>query len=228
MKRILLSPFSAPVFFFVWILFWMTFPVFLPYQTLEPWAEETGIISITTYASYGIAFIAALMMRKCFDTRTLKVSYACFVFMLTCLLFREMGIQHWLTSTDSTAIKLRFFTNPNNPAGEKMVVAGLLLLVFGVVAFLAIRYLKYLITGVFKIETLPWTIGSLGVAGIVCKIADRIPGHYRKITQTWMAPEWKIYFTFLEETTEILLPLFIALAFIQYGLIKRETISAKR
>ena len=228
MKKIFLSPFWAPAFFFMWVLFWMSFPVFVPYQTLEPWAEETGVISITTYTGYLFAFIAAFLARKCFDTRILKISYGCFVFLLIAMLLREMGVQHWLTSTDSTAFKLRFFTNPNNPVAEKIFAAFLLFIVFGTILFLAVRYLKYLIKGVFNLETLPWTIGTLGASGIICKIADRIPGHYRKMTHEWMAGEWKIYFTFLEETTEILLPIFIGVAFIQYMIIRHNSISANR
>lgn len=221
-KKVILSPFLAPSFFFLWEVIWLLFPVFLSCQTLFPWAEEGGLIDTLTYFSYGIAFLSLICTYKFFETKEQRFSYWVFFFMLTCFLLREMGVQHWLTSTDSTAFKIRFFTNPNNPIHEKIISVGILGTVALAVLYLAIKYAKSLIQGVFKADTIAWTIGTFGAVGIIGKIVDRIPGNYRKITKELMADEYRIYFLFFEETSEVLLPFFIALALIQYAILKKN------
>lgn len=221
-KKIILSPFLAPTFFFLWEVVWLAFPLFLPYKTLLPWAEEGGIIDDMTYISYGIAFISLVCVHKSFEEKGRQLSYWVFFFLLTSLLLREMGVQHWLTSTDSTAFKIRFFTNPNNPLHEKVISACVLSCVALAVIYLAIKYLKTLVLGIFKTDTISWTMGTFGAVGIVGKIVDRIPGHYRKITKELMNDEYRVYFLFFEETSEMLLPLLIALALIQYSILKRN------
>jgi len=221
-KKIVLSPFLTPVFFFLWEIGWLAFPLFLSYKILLPWAGEGALIDNLTYASYGIAFITLICVHKSFDTKEQRFSYWVFFFLLTCLLLREMGVQHWLTSTDSTAFKIRFFTNPNNPMHEKVISACILTCVAVAVIYLAVKYLKSLISGIFKADTISWTMGTFGFVGIVGKIVDRIPGHYRKITKELMPDEYRVYFLFFEETSEVLLPLFIAFALIQYSILKQN------
>ncbi|MBO7332158.1 MAG: hypothetical protein J6U64_00655 [Alphaproteobacteria bacterium] len=94
-KKVLLSPFLAPVFFVLWELVWLLFPLFLPCKTLLPWADEGNLIDNLTYASYGFAFISLISVSRFFDTKKERFSYWVFFFLLTCWILREMGVQHW-------------------------------------------------------------------------------------------------------------------------------------
>lgn len=126
-----------------------------------------------------------------------------------------------MTSTDTTAFKLRFFTNSNNPIDEKIIAAFILITVLGIAAYLIVYYTPKIIKGFFKLNPLYWTICTLGGMGILAKVFDRIPGNYRKIVGHFMDQPPKAFFGLLEEISETTLPLLVAFAFIQFHLMKK-------
>lgn len=181
---------------------------------------DQTVLEITTFSCYALSLIAMIW----FSSQLQKSDRPTFILLIAlwfCALFRELGIQHWLTTTDSTAFKIRFFTNSNNPLSEK-ILAGLILLgVFAIVTYLLIKYAKKIMGGFFKLDPLYWTICSFGAAGVVCKIADRIPGNIRKMNGgISMDPTIHAYMEIIEESSEALLPLLFAVALIQYILTK--------
>lgn len=169
-----------------------------------------------TYSGYALTFLIVLFFYKDFDTPERKKSYLMFLFLTFCAVLREMGIQHWLPSKDTTAFKLRFFTNPDNPISEKLLSAFILITVLGVVLYLLIKYLPFLIKGFFKLNTVCWTVCSLGGIGVLCKIADRFPSNYWKSTGTQLDPETHAWIELFEESSEATLPLLFAMAVIQW------------
>lgn len=224
MKSILLNPLLAPLcvlcyvtLLFLWNINQSASDIFLFCDT---------VLEFTTYLSYGIGLLVALWFYKDFG-RHMRLPYLLFLFLLFCAALREMGIQHWLTSTDTTAFKIRFFTNPTNPLSEKILAASILATVGGVVLYLLIRFIPSIIKGFFKFNPLYWTICTFGGTGIVCKIADRIPGNYRKATGVSMDPYLHSLFELLEESTESLLILLFALAIIQYHVLQKKFIFKK-
>ena len=72
-----------------------------------------------------------------------------FLFFAGAAFLREAGIQHWLTFTDSTAFKLRFFTNPNNPFSEKIIAFLCLLSISGLFIYTMFLYLIPSVKGFF-------------------------------------------------------------------------------
>ena len=128
-----------------------------------------------------------------------------------------------MTKTDTTAFKLPFFTNPNNPLHEKLIASYILLVVAIVVIYLLVRYLPILFKSFFRFNPIAWTVATLGGTGIVCKIADRFPGNYKKIMETPLDPSIHAYIELFEETTESALPLLFALALIQYHFSQKKS-----
>lgn len=180
---------------------------------------ETTLESVT-HITYCLSLPVILWCVRDFKGPGMK-HYILFVFLWICGLLREAGIQHWLTSTDTTAFKLRFFTNPNNPIGEKIVAAFVLITVLGIAAYLIVYYTPKIIKGFFRLNPLYWTICTLGGMGILAKVFDRIPGNYRKIVGEFMPPPHRAFFGLLEEISETTLPLLVAFAFIQFHLMKK-------
>lgn len=175
-----------------------------------------GAIETITYAMYGVALITMVIFGRDFINTPQQTSYILFLVLWLAALLREMGIQHALTSTDTTAIKLRFFTNPNNPLSEKIVTAILVLSVVGVILKLLIQYTPKIIRGFFNFNPVYWTICTFGGIGVVSKIADRFPSNYYKSTGTKLTESTEIWFKLIEEAGEACLPLLFALALWQY------------
>lgn len=169
-----------------------------------------------TYCCYAFALGIMISHLQPYKTQRQKIHVSLFFILFVCAILREMGIQHWLTTTDTTAFKLRFFTNPNNPLSEKITAALILLIVISIIAYLLIYYLPKIIKGFFKLNPLYWTIATFGGTGIICKIADRLPGNLRKAGHE-LTPQWKEWFELFEETTELCLPLICAIGFIQFA-----------
>lgn len=224
MKSFLLNPLLAPlcVIFYVSLLFFWNInqsagDIFLFCDTF---------LEFTTYLSYAIGLMVALWFYKDFGHH-MRLPYLLFLFLFVCAVLREMGIQHWLTSTDTTAFKMRFFTNPTNPLSEKILAAAILATVGGVVLYLLIRFIPSIIKGFFKLNPLYWTICTFGGTGIICKIADRLPSNYRKSTGVAMDPYIHSLLELLEESTESLLVFLFALAIIQYHLLQKKFIFKK-
>ena len=173
-------------------------------------------LEIITYTMYGLAFITALILHRDFINTPQQTSYVLFLVLWLAALLREMGIQHALTSTDTTAIKIRFFTNPNNPLSEKIITAILVLSVVAIILKLLIQYTPKIIRGFFAGNPIYWTICTFGGIGILSKIADRFPGNYYKATGTHLTEATEIWFKLVEEGGEACLPLLFAIALWQY------------
>lgn len=224
MKKVLLSPLFAPVLVFcviafIFILGEITFP-----NSPVSVYEEGGLCEYITYIGYVLALITVIGVRKDFLDSDKRYDYFLAIFLWACALLREMGIQHYLTTTDTTAFKLRFFKNPANPLHEKILSAFILIVVFCVVAYLLIKYFKRIIQGFFKFNTLYWTICTLGGIGIVSKFFDRLPSNFLKMTGEHFSEEITYFCLVIEEAGEATLPLLFALGFIQYHYLKMEKI----
>ena len=151
-----------------------------------------------------------------------QASYFALLFLWLSALLREAGIQHWLTDHDTTAIKLRFFTNPNNPLSEKIVAAVLVVVVLGTAVWLLCRYMPGLFRGFFALNPLAWTVATFGGVGIVSQFADRFPSNYFKATGVRLDDTVIYWFKAMEESGEATLPLLFALGFIQYHLLREQ------
>lgn len=80
---------------------------------------ENGVVENATYFCYAVMFVFFIKVRKSFQTPFEKRALVMFWFFGIAAVLREAGIQHWLASCDTTAFKIRFFTNPDNPLSEK-------------------------------------------------------------------------------------------------------------
>lgn len=219
MNKILLNPLCAPMAAILYLVgYFMAVWLTRTPEAVDIYTDTT--LECVTYAIYAFTLPIILFCARDFKDSGMK-HYVLFVFLWLCGLLREAGIQHWLTATDTTAFKLRFFTNPNNPIGEKIVAALIALTVLGVAVYLIVYYTPKIIKGFFRLNPLYWTICTLGGMGILAKVFDRIPGNYRKIVGHFMDPSQKSFFELLEEISETTLPLLVAFAFIQFHLMKK-------
>lgn len=220
MKKMILSPFFAPIFIIIYVGFCILLCIGSSADCLKAFTE--GPMEIITYTGYALTAVVALMFYKDFKAPSLRVSYAMFLFLLACAVLREMGVQHWIPSKDTTAFKLRFFSNPDNPISEKILAGAILLTVVSIVIYLLVKYTPTLIKGFFKMHPICWTVASMGGITIVSKFADRFPSNYRKsvgesldaLTQGWIV--------LFEESSEATIPLMFAIGVIQWHLISHK------
>ena len=218
MKKFLQTPLCA---FIVTVIMMVLFKVFeVTYYTQDPFAfyEVGNVVDYTTYALYGVAFITAMMCFKDYRHTDKQSTFIGLMFLWLSALLREMGAQHWLTTHDSTAIKLHFFTNPDNPLYEKIISGTVILAVTGVALWLFCKYAFRIIKGFFKLEPLYWTIVTFGGVLIASKFFDRFPSRYAKLTGEHLGEDTMLWITLFEEGLEACLPLLFALALIQYHL----------
>ena len=214
MKKIILSPiFGAIVamvaFTFFGICAWHSY--FLGDASfMHDW--HAG--DLWTYLMYVLAFAAMGVFAK--DFKGKYQDYILFLFLMICAMLREAGIQHMLTSTDTTAIKIHFFTNPNNPLWEKCRAAFLLIVVLGAAAIVLWKYLPKIWKGFWAKNPMYWTICTLGAFGVIGKISDRLPSRYSAYFGHRLPEEVIYWFSIGEEGLEMCLPLLVAIAVLQY------------
>ena len=221
MKSFILNPLCAVIVSVIFLA-----PIFLFFigSASEVIMDFTRVESeVITYMVYALSFIVIVWCWKAVETKEQKIAYVFSCFLWLCALLREAGIQHMLTQTDSTAFKIAFFRNPNNPLYEKIIAGALLALVAGVVGYLLIKYTVKIVKGFFKLDPFYWTICTLGVIGVIGKMADRIPGNYNKYFGERMGADAIAWFSLTEETFEALLPALFALALIQFYLMQKNT-----
>ena len=127
-----------------------------------------------------------------------------------------MGIQHWLAVNDTTAIKIKYFKNPQVPLYAKVTSALFIIGVIAVISYLLYKHLKQMIVGFFKFMPEYWTIATLTGLGLLTQFADRFPAHYRKTTGKMLSESIRFTLKILEEGGESILPLLFAVAFVQY------------
>ena len=132
------------------------------------------------------------------------------------MILRDMGAQGWLTTHDTVITKTRFFTNPANPLYEKIIAGALMLSILIVFLYVFIKHIKPFLLGLLKFETISWTTATLFVWTCFTQIMDRLPAEYCKATHIELSEPIRFVAKIFEEGGESLLPLLIAVAFLQY------------
>ena len=189
--------------------------------------EKIGLTETLTYLFYGLGGGIVFMLYEDHLNTPRQKTYYYMCFLWFCALLREMGVQHWLTTHDSTAIKIRFFTNPNNPLYEKVFTFILLLIVARVVIRLLYRYVKPVVSGFLKMHPVHWSIVSFSIWVVVTQIADRFPSKYRHATGVDLSEPVRFFLKILEEGGESLLPLIFAIAMLQFHFLLQKENSAE-
>lgn len=221
MKKLFLSYLFTPITFtLVWSLLIFVVLAFFPEQKFVI-TQEGEIIEIFT--NIGYILMLATMMYLAKDYTDKITSWGVYLFLGMCAFLREAGIQHYLSKTDTTPFKSRFFLNPNNPWGEKVVFGLVLLVIFAALAYLAVKYSKFLITSFFKLNTVTWSTAVLCTVLVCAKFADRFPSNWRKAHGGIYLPQNQIeIWSLLEESSEMFLPYLVILIMWQYHLIKNK------
>ena len=184
---------------------------------LTDFSKVWGIIDCSTYVCYIALFISLSFCRKDFVTKTEKNMWLIFCFFAGAAFLREAGIQHWLTFTDTTAFKLRFFTNPNNPLFEKIIAFFCLALISGLFIYTMFLYLIPAFKGFFLKMSGSWTVITLLSTGAVCKIVDRLPSNLKK-SGIFLDENGTLFgvLQICEETLELMLPVLGVIALMQF------------
>lgn len=221
LKKIFLSPFFMPVSFLVlWFLFMGVVYFGFPTEVLRL-TQDGQLIEICTHLGY-LALIAVLLV-VADDYRDNIKSWGIYLFLTLCALLREMGMQHHLSKTDTTPFKSRFFLNPNNPLGEKIVFGFMLLVVLGAVLYLAFRYSKHLVRSFLTFNPVTWSVAVLCTVGVCAKIIDRFPSNWRKAHGgVPLSDEVYQVCQLLEESSEMFLPYIAVVILWQYRIWKKN------
>lgn len=220
MKKLILSPLFAPIIAILLMLFLGALAVFYRANGIDTFFDDGCFCDNLTYWLYTTLLISLLVFYK--DFKGKHLTWCVLVFLNIAAIFREAGIQHWLTTTDTTAIKLRFFTNPKNPLDEKIVAGCLVLLVVAAVLYLIFKYAPKIWRGFWKKETLYWSICSLCGMGVLCKVADRFHGNWVKYTGQALSEDAYFVSIMIEETSEATLPLIALIALVQWLLVNED------
>ena len=224
MKKILLSPLFASIFVILCLAFYygISYVYRLKIGIFD--VEKSGATEILTYLFYGMAGGILLCVNNDYMHSPKQRTYFAFCFLWLAALLREMGIQHWLAINDTTAIKLNYFKNPDVPLYGKIISACVIGVVLFTILYLLIKYIKTIIVGFFKYQTVPWTIVTFGMLGLLTQLADRFPAKYHKITGEYLTEPTRFILKIFEEGGESLLPLLFAIGLIQFHFILRKTI----
>lgn len=225
MKKYLTSPLFTPVFFsLVWLL-WMCCIFIFEYDNLAGLLnKDSGPLEIITNLAYIPLLLAYIFYARAFmHNRGSRIDFAVFVCLGIAAFLREMGIQHWLTSHDTTAFKSRFFLNPNNPLSEKIVAGALLLLLLAMLIYLGVKYTRHLITSFFQMNPTTWSIATLCTIGVIAKFTDRFPSNYKHSHGFPLPEQLRQNIEIIEETSETLLPLIAAFVLFQYLLLHKKS-----
>lgn len=221
MKKCFLSPLFSPLFYLIsWAILLTIVFVFFPQKKFEI-TTDGQIIDIITYLGYGLMLITMLYFRK--DFKNKMVEWTIYFVLGISALLREGGIQHHLTNSDTTPFKSRFFLNPDNPMSEKIIFGLVLLVIFGALLYIAIKYTKHLIVSFFEFNTITWSIATFCSVLVFAKFADRFPSHYRHMQNLNDLPQSFIdIWSLLEESSEMFLPYLVVIIFCQYHLIQKR------
>ncbi len=221
MKKIFLSPFFSPIAFCLcWGTLLAIVLIYFPEQKYQI-THDGEIIEILTNIGYMAMLASLLYFSKDYTDKI--TSWGIYLFLGIAAFLRESGIQHHLSKTDTTPFKSRFFLKPENPIGEKIVFGLLLLIIFGAIIYLMVKYTKHLITSFFKLNTVTWTIAVFCSVLVFSKFADRFPGNWRDAHNDVSLPKSHIeVWSLLEESIEIFIPYLVIIALVQYHLIKNK------
>ncbi len=219
-KKMFLSPFFMPIFF---VAIWGGFVayVFINHNdNILSFVKNGPIIEDTSHLGY-MLLVAALLW-YCDDFRDKIKSWGIFLFLSMCAFLREYGIHRHLSKTDTTPFKSRFFLNPDNPVGEKIVFGILLIIIAVAVIYLAVKYSKFLVASFFKLNTISWSVATMCTIGVASKIIDRFPANYRKSTGVELSENTYAIMQLVEESSEMFLPYLAIFIIIQYHLILKN------
>ncbi len=224
MKKYLTSPLFAPVFFSLLWLLWLSFTFVFQYDCLQDLLnKDEGPLETITNIAYIPLLIAYICLGRFYmNNEKLRLDFVVYILLGISAFLRELGIQHWLTTHDTTAFKSRFFLNPNNPLYEKIIAGTILLLFFALIVYLAVRYTKHLVTSFFKMNPTTWSIATLCTIGVIAKFTDRFPSNYKRSYGEALPEQLRTNLEFVEETSETLLPLIAAFILWQYWLIHKK------
>ncbi len=216
LKKIFLSPFFTPILFLVsWALF--DFIIYnIADENILNYTKEGGLIE--NIAHFGYILLIATLLLVCQDYKDKIKSWGIYLFLSLIAFLREAGIHHYLSKTDTTPFKSRFFLNPNNPFGEKLIFGCLLIIISCTIVYLAIKYSKHLVTSFFKLNTVTWSIATMCTIGVVSKLVDRFPSNYRKAHGVALDENLYELLQLLEESSEMFLPYLAILILAQYHL----------
>ncbi len=216
-RDIIDTSFFAPVSMILLGTLPLSLWLFLSPQDCYGVVRENGLVENATVTLYALAAILLIWLRPTDNSRAQDIAFAVFLFLIISLMARELDAQMWIPSQDTTAFKINFFRNPKNPIGEKILAGAIVLVYLGVAIYLVRRYARFLIRGVFKLKTLPWTIGTLGAITLFAKIIDRMPANYQKATGIAYTVSEHALSSAVEECYEMYMPVLIILAIIQFA-----------
>ena len=179
--------------------------------------QEIGTTETLTYLFYGFGGGIIFCCAKDFLSDSSKIkTFAAIAFIYVIMILRDMGAQGWLTTHDTVVTKIRFFTSPNNPLYEKIIAGAVMLFIVAVFLYAFIKHIKPYIKGLIKFEPIAWTTTTLFIWTIFTQIMDRFPAEFRKAVGTDLDEPIRFIMKILEEGGESLLPLLIAIAFLQF------------
>ena len=221
MKKFFLSPFFTPIAFTaLWVTLITVVLCFFPEQKFLI-TQEGQILEIFTNIGYILMLAAMMFFARDYSDKI--TSWGIYLFLGMCAFLREAGIQHHLSKTDTTPFKSRFFLNPNNPWGEKIVFGLVLIVIFAAIIYLAVKYTKFLISSFFKLNTVTWSTAVLCTVLVCAKFADRFPSNWKKAHDNVPLPvnqfeTWAL----LEEGSEMFLPYLVIVIMWQYHLLCKK------
>lgn len=221
MERMKKGGLENPCFSLVFLLSAMTLYYALSYIARAIFGvfdiEHVGATEITTYLFYGFGGGIIFSHAKDFlSDKSLKQSYFAIVFLFIIMIFRDMGAQGWLTTHDTVVTKIRFFTSPNNPLYEKIIAGAIMLFIVLVFVYVLVKHIKPYIKGLLEKHPVSWTVTTLFVWTVLTQIIDRFPAEYLKATGVDLIEPIKFAMKIFEEGGESLLPLLIAIGFMQF------------
>ena len=118
-------------------------------------------------------------------------------------------------ATHGTPFKLKFLTNAANPLSDRIIVVVCFALVFLLFGGTLCHFIRRLLTGLFKLHPVCWSIAFLGGTTLLSQLFDRLPAELRHRFDIHLTPSQHALATVLEEGQELLLPLFVMLAILQ-------------
>jgi hypothetical protein len=118
-------------------------------------------------------------------------------------------------ATRGTPFKMKFLTNANNPLADRLIVAACFAVVILLCAGTLLYFLRRLLTGLFKLHPVCWSMGFFGGTIILIQLTDRLPAVLRKDLGIRISEALHALMTALEEGQELLLPLFVVIAVLQ-------------
>ena len=172
-SKIFLSPFLAPLIVAVALITYFSISYLFKFKYGYFDIESTGITDALTYLFYGFTVGIISNYKNDFITTNKLKTYYSLYFLCIVAILREMGVQYWLTTTDTVVTKIRFFTNPNNILHEKIIAGGLMLIVLLVICWLIIKHSKTFIKDLINRKPIPFTILTFITLAIITQIVHK-------------------------------------------------------